>query len=84
MIRTALKINLLLLLGCAGVRTPAPEWHTYQDMQNRTHMYNIDIKMLSLAGENVTEYYYCLEHERLEEIKVFWPMAHDSVMTDPP
>tara|TARA_Y100000114_G_C11559878_1_gene231277 strand:- start:257 stop:418 length:162 start_codon:yes stop_codon:yes gene_type:complete len=53
-------------------------------MENRTHTYNMDIKMLSLAGENVTEYYYCLEHERLEEIKVFWPMAHDSVMTDPP
>ena len=84
MIRTALKINLLLLFGCAGVRTPAPEWHTYQDMENRTHTYNMDIKMLSLAGENVTEYYYCLEHERLEEIKVFWPMTHDSVMTDQP
>tara|TARA_Y100000356_G_C11125122_1_gene216902 strand:+ start:312 stop:479 length:168 start_codon:yes stop_codon:yes gene_type:complete len=54
------------------------------DVQQRRHIYNIDLEELSLAGENVTEYYYCLEHERLEEIKVFWPMAHDSVMTDPP
>ena len=84
MIRTALKINLLILFGCAGVRTPQPEWITYMDVQQRRHIYNIDLKELSLAGENVTEYYYCLEHERLEEIKVFWPMAHDSVMTDPP
>ena len=44
----------------------------------------MDIKMLSLAGENLTEYYYCLEHETLEEIKVVWPMAHDSIMTDQP
>ena len=84
MIRTALKINLLILFGCAGVRTPQPEWITYMDVQQRRHIYNIDLKELSLAGENLTEYYYCLEHERLEEIKIIWPPIVDSTMTDLP
>ena len=77
-------ILILNLLGCVGVRTPAPEWHLYQDIQKRNHIYNIELTKLSLSGENLTEYYYCLEHERLEEIKIVWPTIVDSTMTDQP
>jgi hypothetical protein len=44
----------------------------------------MDLEKLSLSGENLTEYYYCLTHERLEEIKVIWPPKTDSTMTDLP
>tara|TARA_X000001382_G_scaffold128646_1_gene118815 strand:- start:759 stop:1025 length:267 start_codon:yes stop_codon:yes gene_type:complete len=63
-------IFLISLFGCAGVRTPQPDWHSYRDVEERNHIYNMDIEKLSLAGENLTEYYYCFEHERLEEIQI--------------
>ena len=83
MTKKALKFSLILF-GCVGVRTPAPEWHLYRDVEKRNHIYNIELKELSLTRENVTEYYYCFEHERLEEIKIIWPPIVDSTMTDLP
>tara|TARA_B100001113_G_C20835937_1_gene503211 strand:- start:184 stop:447 length:264 start_codon:yes stop_codon:yes gene_type:complete len=62
-------ISLICLLGCVG-KPPPPRWISYTDVQSRTHVYNVDLESLSLAGENLTEYYYCLEHERLEEIQI--------------
>ena len=75
--------TLLLLFNCAGY-SPPPDWHSYRDVQERNHIYNMDLEKLSLSGENLTEYYYCLTHERLEEIKVIWPPKTDSTMTDLP
>ena len=66
----------ILLFSCAGY-TPQPDWHSYTDIQERNHIYNIDLEKLSLSGENLTEYYYCLTHERLEEIQIVWP-SNDS------
>ena len=74
-------ILILNLFGCVGVRTPAPKWHLYQDIQKRNHIYNIDLEKLSLSGENLTEHYYCLTHERLEEIKIFWPITDSTEYT---
>ena len=73
----------ICFFSCAGY-SPAPEWHSYRDIEQRNHIYNMDIEKLSLSGENLTEYYYCLTHERLEEIKVIWPLQKDSTMTDQP
>jgi len=75
---------ILFLGGCVGIKPPGPEWHVYTDVQKRNHIYNINLEELSLARENVTEYYYCLQHERLEEIKVFWPIRQDSSLITPP
>ena len=74
---------LIFLLNCAAYNPPK-EWHSYTDIQQRNHIYNMDLEKLSLSGENLTEYYYCLTHERLEEIKVIWPPKTDSTMTDLP
>ena len=71
------------LFSCAGYSPPI-EWHQYRDVQSKHHIYNIDIEELSLSGEDVTEYYYCLEHERLEEIRVVWPALTDSNVIDQP
>ena len=60
------------LLSCAAYN-PQPDWYSYTDIQQRNHIYNIDLEKLSLSGENLTEYYYCLTHERLEEIQIVWP-----------
>ena len=60
------------LLSCVAYNPPQ-NWHSYTDIQERNHIYNIDLEKLSLSGENLTEYYYCLTHERLEEIQIVWP-----------
>ena len=79
------RLSIILFLGgCVGIAPPAPEWHVYTDVQKRNHIYNINLEELSQTRENVTEYYYCLEHERLEEIKIIWPPIVDSTMTDLP
>ena len=79
------RLSIILFLGgCVGIKPPAPEWHVYTDVQKRNHIYNINLEELSQTRENVTEYYYCLEHERLEEIKIVWPPIVDSTMTDLP
>jgi hypothetical protein len=79
------RLSIILFLGgCVGIAPPAPEWHVYTDVQKRNHIYNINLEELSQTRENVTEYYYCLQHERLEEIKVFWPIKQDSSLITPP
>lgn len=79
------RLSIILFLGgCVGVAPPAPDWHVYTDVQKRNHIYNIDIEKLSQTRENVTEYYYCLQHEKLEEIKVIWPPQQDSSLITPP
>ena len=72
--------TLLILFSCAGY-SPPMEWHSYTDIQQRNHIYNIDLEKLSLTGENLTEHYYCLTHERLEEIKIFWPITDSTEYT---
>ena len=74
---------ILLFSGCVKVTSPASEWYKYTDENKRNHIYNINIEELSQTGENVTEYYYCLEHETLEEIKIIWPPQQDSSLIAP-
>ena len=61
-------LTSLIFLSCAGNVTP--NFYEYRDVHERTHIYQVDIDKLSQRGENLTEYYYCIEHEKLEEIKL--------------
>ena len=79
------KILLLffLLISCGG---QVPQIYLYYDYENRRHEYPIRIEDLSLSRENPTEYYYCLHHEKLEEISLVYPNHteySDSLVTDP-
>ena len=61
-------IASLIFLSCAGNVTP--NFYEYRDAHERTHIYQVNITTLPLSRENPTEYYYCIEHEKLEEIRL--------------
>ena len=73
-----------LLVACGG---QVPQIYLYYDSENRRHEYPIRIEDLSLSRENPTEYYYCLYHEKLEEIRYHFPeqnhILSDTLVTDP-
>ena len=63
-------IASLIFLSCAGNVTP--NFYEYRDVPERTHIYPVNITTLPLSRESPTEYYYCIEHEKLEEIRLFF------------
>ena len=75
-------ITSLIFLSCAGNVTP--NFYEYRDVHERTHIYQVDITTLPLSRENPTEYYYCIEHEKLEEIKLVFDTPVTEVGDDTP
>ena len=72
----------LIFVSCAGNVTP--NFYEYRDVHERTHIYQVDIDKLSQRGENLTEYYYCVEHEKLEEIRLVFDTPVLEVGDDTP
>ena len=75
-------LTSLIFLSCAGNVTP--NFYEYRDVHERTHIYQVDIDKLSQRGENLIEYYYCIEHEKLEEIKLVFDTPVLEVGEDTP
>ena len=75
-------LTSLIFLSCAGNVTP--NFYQYRDVHERTHIYQVDIDKLSQRGENLTEYYYCVEHEKLEEIRLVFDTPVLEVGDDTP
>ena len=72
----------LIFVSCAGNVTP--NFYEYRDVHERTHIYQVNIDKLSQRGENLTEYYYCIEHEKLEEIRLVFDTPVLEVGDDTP